>query len=117
MARQPKLTVTTPFGTFSRDTGRPYRWAAVAEHATHPEQGVTCAGAAKGDPELATSREYEYRVSPFDPNSEVRTHVTWNYFSRYLVRWSETREGAIRNAENYPYARVRVLGVYAVDPS
>jgi hypothetical protein len=115
MAKKTTLTVTTPLGTFSRQTAARYRWAAVAEHAVHPEQGVTCAGASKGDPELAVSCEQTYHVEPYNPDSELRTYTRWSYFSRYLVRWSETREGAIRNAENYPYARVRVLGVFPID--
>jgi hypothetical protein len=93
------LTIETPFGTFTRTTATAYRFAAVGEHRDDPESGVKVAGARKGDPTLPP------RLSKYGVRYDCQ---------RYLVRWSETEEGARRNVENYPYDYVRCLDVYPV---
>lgn len=106
------LSVTTPYGTFTRATHQDYKFVAVIEARDTPERGVYLAGTRKGDPKLTQERRYTYTVN--HATGEQREGVTYKYFSRYHAIWSRSAKGARRQAENYPYQRVTVLGVFEI---
>lgn len=86
-------TVVTSVGTFVRKSTTVYAFAAVAEAAVNPEQGLRVVGNRKGDPGLGSQ---------------------WDARVRYHLVWSRTEAGARKNAESYIWAKTRVVGVFPV---
>lgn len=109
------VTATTPFGTFTRTTQTEYRFVALVEAAEHPERGIVLYGMRKGDPELATCREYTYTYD--HRTGEKRQGLSWTYRSRYHAVWSRTNKGALQAAEKYAPGSGRVLGAWPVSAS
>lgn len=96
-------TIETPFGTFTRKSGKAYAFAAVAEAAVNPELGLRVVGNCKGDPGM--TRE-AYPGAGYESNA-VRYHVVW----------SMTESGARKNAEGYIWMAARCVGVFPVKVS
>jgi len=86
------LTVTTPYGVFTRKTNTPYKFVALAAHADGSPVRIVGAAA-----------------------SAALRHGTPTDVA-YLPRWSKTAAGAVKLAQTYPYDRDLIaLGPWAVD--
>jgi len=97
-------TIETPFGTFTRKSDTTYAFAAVAEAAVNPEQGLRVVGNRKGD--FTVERSYTNSVGETSTYDEPRV--------RYHIVWSRTAAGAQKNAESYVWQAARCAGVFPV---
>jgi hypothetical protein len=96
-------SIDTPFGTFTRKSDTAYAFAAVAEAAVNPEQGLRVTGNRKGDAALSDP-DYLHQGRSYPGEQRVRYHIVW----------SRTEAGARKNAESYVWQAARCAGVFPV---